>query len=361
MADRLAASRVDVWMSGGLDSTSITAIARELLAERDGRTDLHAHTVVYDTLIPNDERHYARIAAGALGVPISFFAADDYAPFEGWDRAGLHTPEPNANPFLLLRFQQLKEVAAHGRVLLCGEGGDEVFWRSDLVDLIGKMKLTELGGDLARSLALYRKRPGAGVRASLERRLLRRRSRPARPAWLNSAFVGRMDLRDRYEQLTASPPIDAHPLRPEAYRRLTDPLWAWCLGWWDPGVTRVPLEARYPFLDVRLVSYLLAIPPLPWFVDKLLLREAMRGVLPKGVVSRAKSPMRDDPLRAHLRAGSHVTPDSGAWMPALAGCVDLAAIPRLDGSGGGQDPWIHVRPLCLNYWLNRVHSGAPCH
>ena len=71
--------------------------------------------------------------------------------------------------------------------------------------------------------------------------------------------------------------------------------------------------------------------------------------------------MRDDPLRAHLRAGSHVTPDSGAWMPALAGCVDLAAIPRLDGSGGGQDPWIDVRPLCLNYWLNRVHFGAPCH
>ena len=138
VADRLAASRVDVWMSGGLDSTSITAIARELLAERGGRTDLHAHTVVYDTLIPNDERRYARIAAGALGVPISFFAADDYAPFEGWDRADLHTPEPNANPFLLLRFQQLKEVAAHGRVLLCGEGGDEVFWRSDLVDLVGK-------------------------------------------------------------------------------------------------------------------------------------------------------------------------------------------------------------------------------
>ena len=60
----------------------------------------------------------------------------------------------------------------------------------NVVDLIGKMKLTELGGDLARSLVLYRKRPGAGVRASLERRLLRRRSRPARPAWLNSAFVG---------------------------------------------------------------------------------------------------------------------------------------------------------------------------
>ena len=211
------------------------------------------------------------------------------------------------------------------------------------------MKVTELGGDLARSLALYRKRPGAGVRASLERRMLRWRSQPACPSWLNSAFVERMDLRDRYEQLTASPPIDAHPLRPEAYRRLTGPLWAWCLGWWDPGVTRVPLEARYPFLDVRLVSYLLAIPPLPWFVDKLLLREAMRGVLPEarglaGEISPARRPAsrpsaRRIARRCRIRArGGRNSRAVSIWQrfhgwtaSATAGPLDprAAAVPQL--------------------------------
>lgn len=356
VADRLAASRVDVWMSGGLDSTSITAIARELLAERDGRTDLHAHTVVYDTLIPNDERRYARIAAGALGVPISFFAADDYAPFEGWDRADLDTPEPNANPFLLLRFQQLKEVAAHGRVLLCGEGGDEVFWRSDLVDLVGKMRWLELATDIVRSLTIHRVRPAVGIRDWLKKWRGAADDRFPYPTWLNREFVDRTDLRRRFEQVASADVTESHRVRAEAHRRLVTAPWAWYFESSDPGTTGVPVEVRYPFVDVRLVEFLLAIPPIPWFVAKTLLRQAMRGLLPEEVLQRRKTPLQEDPLRAHLSAASDKLREPLRPAPELARCVDQSALPPLSAARDVRDPWLDVRPYCLNHWLTRLHA-----
>jgi asparagine synthase (glutamine-hydrolysing) len=85
VSDRLRMNCVGAWMSGGLDSTSMTATARQLLSERGAPIELRAHTIVYDTLIPDEERHYARMAAESLGAEIHFFVADSYGPFDGWD------------------------------------------------------------------------------------------------------------------------------------------------------------------------------------------------------------------------------------------------------------------------------------
>jgi asparagine synthase (glutamine-hydrolysing) len=356
VADRLPAGRVDVWMSGGLDSTSITAVARELRSEFGNRA-VHAHTVVYDTLIPNDERRYATDAAHALGVPISFFAADDYVPFAGWDAGDLCMPEPSGNPFLLLRLQQLRQVASHSRVLLCGEGADEALWRSDLLDLVGCMPWGELAADVARGLASYRVRPAIGLRDRLKkwRRLDARRFRY--PTWLNREFVERIDLPQRVQQVTSGEANDVHPIRAEAHRRLTTGPWDFYFESSDPGATGVAVEIRYPFIDVRLVKYLLAIPPVPWFVAKTLLREAMKGVLPDSVRRRRKTPLEADPLRAHLSAAPvRGLPRPLRPVPDLERCIDHAAVPPLDGARGGRDPWLDVRPYCLNHWLARLHA-----
>ena len=52
--DRLRTDRVAVSMSGGLDSTSLAAIARD-------HATVGAFTVVYDSLIPDQERHYSSL------------------------------------------------------------------------------------------------------------------------------------------------------------------------------------------------------------------------------------------------------------------------------------------------------------
>jgi asparagine synthase (glutamine-hydrolysing) len=365
VADRLRAGRVGIWLSGGLDSTSIAATARTLLSERDGSSDLRGHTIVYDRLIPDKERYYSRVAAEALGLEISYFVADDHRPFDGWDRPELRTPEPMDDPFLLMRRQQLAQPAAHSRVLLCGEGGDEVLCGSHVVDLLGRMRLPELGADIVRSLVFHRRRPGGGFRSRVKKWLGHGSERPSFPEWLNRAFADRADLQERWEQVHAVESARDHSLRSQAYRRLAKAPWSWYFESLDPGVTRIPVEGRYPFLDVRLVSYLLAIPPFPWFIDKQLLRLAMRGVLPDPIRLRRKTALAGDPLRATLRKPGVEWVDRFEPAPELARFVVRTAIPQLAGGCDGHDPWLHMRPLCLNYWLRRVrpvaHLGEESH
>jgi asparagine synthase (glutamine-hydrolysing) len=352
VSDRLRTSHVGVWMSGGLDSTTIASTARQIRSERGASVDLRAHTFVYDSLIPDEEQRYARIAAEALGVEHDVFVADRYRPFDGWVQRDVRTPEPTDDPFLHMRLEQLQRAATHSRVLLCGEGGDEVLWGSYVVDLLGRMRPLELIADLARSLAFHRRRPAGGVRSRLEKWLRRRDSAlPPYPAWLNGAFTDRFDLRDRWAQWNTLAPLAVHPLRPEAHGRLAIAPWSWYFESFDPGVTRIPVEGRYPFLDLRLVNYLLAIPPLPWCIDKLLLRLATRGALPDPIRLRRKTPLAGDPLRAQIQKTGAQWLDGFDLSRRLSQYVDRVAFRHAAEGWDSDDLWLYVRPLCLDYWL----------
>lgn len=353
VGDRIRDNRPAMWMSGGLDSTAIAATAQHVLAARGGPFELRAHTVVFDRLIPDQERRYAAEAARAIGITPRYVPADATPPFDGWRQAGFRTPEPVDEPYYVPR--QLQELGADTRTALVGDGGDEVFWRSCVVDLVGRMPLWQLGADIARCLLLHRRRPAGGVRAKLAawRGVAPAPAPP--PAWLNEDFVARWDLRHRVAH-AGTPRAPRQALRPDAYRRLLSPAWPSYLESVDPGVTRVLVEHRWPFLDVRLVTFLMAIPPLPWCVDKQLLRVAMRGSLPEVLLRRRKSPLAGDPLRAHLRTLDCSWMDRFEASPHLARFVNRPAVPPV---AGAQNPWLDLRPFCLNYWLTRVNDHAP--
>lgn len=351
VSDRLRQRQVGVWMSGGLDSTSVAATAQHLLAMSGTPFEVRAHTVVFDTLIPDEERRFAQMAAEALGIEISFLVADGDGPLEGWDQADLPMPEPTDDPFLRLRSRLLARAVSHSRVLLSGEGADELLWGSYVTDLLRGMPPLELTADIARSLVVHRRRPAAGLRYALKKRFRPGPALPPYPPWVDRAFTDRLDLRARWAQVHGADSRGHHPLRPEAYGRLAAPIWSWYCEASDPGVTGIPIEARYPFLDVRLVSYLLAIPPLPWCIDKQILRQAMRGTLPETIRLRPKAPLAGDHLRAKLRESGAASLDGFDAVPELGRFVNRDAIPPL---GSDDDPWLHLRPLCLNVWLRRL-------
>ena len=98
VSDRLRTRHVGVLMSGGLDSSSIAAVAAGVLRERSTDFTLQAITSVYDRLIPDGERHYARLVADHLNIPIHYDVRDDETSIADWDRLRVHTPEPVQNP-----------------------------------------------------------------------------------------------------------------------------------------------------------------------------------------------------------------------------------------------------------------------
>ena len=353
VVDRLSPAPTGIWMSGGLDSTAIAAVAQR--AGGNAAARLAAHTVVYDALIPDEERAYAGRAARALGLPIEFFVADGYLPLGGWERTDLQPPEPIDDPFLLMRHDLFRRAAEHGRVWLGGDGGDEVLRGSYVSDLIGRMPLRAVAAGAVDAWR-HGRRPGFGIRASLRKRLARSDAIPPLPSWINPAFARRLDLRDRYRQILSTGSAGSHTLRPEARARLATAQWSASFEAYDPGATGTAVEYRTPFLDVRLVEWALAIPPLPWCVDKHLLRTAVTGLLPESVRCRPKTPLAIDPLRAHLDAAPPA-PRMVDLPDEVAQYVDISAFTQ-EWIRCIEEPWTHLRPLYLGAWLRGGKSSA---
>ncbi len=357
IADRLRTRRVGVWMSGGIDSTSVAAAASALARNADSGVQLRAHTVVYDRLIPDQERRYAALAGEALGIDVTYFVADDHPPFEGWDLPAMRAAEPHDDVFRFMRQQLLVRAASESRVMLCGEGGDEILCRSLVTDLATHVPPLELIAGVARSLLVARRRPAIGLRAKIRAWRGRGDDIPPFPCWLNSGFAARHELVARWRHvLSGDSHRDEHPFREEAYRRLAAGPWSWYFESFDPGATRVPVEGRYPLLDVRLVSYLLAIPPLPWFIDKQILRTSMRHVLPDPVRLRPKAPLAGDPLREWLNRADWKLPEGLARVPEVDDYVDRRALPEFTLLGQSDDPSRDVRPWCLDFWLTHDYG-----
>jgi asparagine synthase (glutamine-hydrolysing) len=65
---------------------------------------------------------------------------------------------------------------------------------------------------------------------------------------------------------------------------------------------------RHPLLDLRLIRFLMEVPPLPWFGNKTLPRVAYAGRLPAEVLNREKQTFPGDRLQAALMRGDGLHP-----------------------------------------------------
>lgn len=273
-------SRVTVSLSGGLDSSSVTAIARE------HATTLDAFTIVYDSIVRDDERPFATSVANRLEIPLHLIDGGAYRLFEKrHDRE-----EPANDPLGAVAFDMHSAAAARSRVMLAGQGGDAVLYASHsyFFNLLRRGRLLRFAADAGGYAITRRRRPPLVLRSSLRRALKIRPLIEPLPPWLDPK------LEDRWRRHFGDEP-EVHPTRPQAYNLLRGAGWQRLAEYLDPAAIGVPLEYRNPFLDVRVVRFLLRVPPMPWFAEKEILREAMRGRLPEEVRMRRKTPLTDDP------------------------------------------------------------------
>jgi asparagine synthase (glutamine-hydrolysing) len=356
VADRLPAGNVAINMSGGLDSTSVAALAQDVLAQRGRAGALHAFTVVYDRLIADEERRYSGLAAEALGLPIRYLAADDYRPFQDTRTGERHFPEPIDDPFTAILSDQLRSGADHGRVVLSGDGGDPLLYGSPgyMMDLLRRFRWSRWLGEVTRYCGAHRRLPPLGLRSWLKRLIgLGPASQPF-PDWLNPGFVQRLGLGERWREMTR-PLAAAHPTHAEAHQLLSSPYWPYLFEGCNPGTTLISLEIRYPLFDVRLVNFVLAIPPLPWCADKWVLRAAMRNRLPDAIRLRPKRPLSGNPLSALFCLESLKWLDYLEDMRQIAPYVDNERI-RLSADSQAPDSLL-TRPISLAYWLDPLTSA----
>jgi asparagine synthase (glutamine-hydrolysing) len=360
VADRMRTDRVGLLLSGGLDSATIAITARELAKAPGGTADLRAYTVVFDSLIADQERLFAQKTGDFLKIPIRFIPMDDLEPFERWDDQELTWPEPVDDPFFTGLIDLSRVISADCRVALSGEGGDNLMF-FEMWPYVQDMMRNKEWKSLAMESLCYlwlRRSSWPGIWRRTKVFFGKDPATPC-PRWLAGDFTNRLNLKERAREWTEPrSSSQAHPVLPKAHASLAIPQWSKLLELQNPGVTHCRLEVRHPFLDLRIVNFLLALPPFPLFFEKKLLRESAAGRLPESVRTRRKTPLASSPLIAHLRRPSAKWMDriNRNWHPEMESYIDRSRMAALQSDTSEEEADINVRPLCLNFWLQSIRT-----
>lgn len=342
VADRLRTNRVWVFMSGGLDSPTLAATARDLMRRRYQSFELQALSTSLPD-VPAEDR-YAQSVANYLKIPIRFRISSEAAGSD-WEKVPFSTPEPCVIGWSIPDERKFwQELGAYSRVFFFGEGPDnalEFEWRPCVSYLLRRRLYLRLLTSLTTTIFSQRYPP---FWFRLSNRLRQGETPPVFPPWIDPALESRLRLRERWRELD-SVPVSNHPWRPIAYASFGIPLWQTLFEFLDAATTRACFEVTHPFLDLELLRFLLAVPALPWCRSKYLLRRAMRGALPREVLRRRKKGRPIAPIAKHLSELCSVPfqPASG-----IREFLDLGRLPNampqgLAGSG--------IRTRILNHWL----------
>lgn len=346
--DRMDCERIGVFMGGGLDSTSIAATAKQLLEGAD--SELCAYTQGYYQLIPDEEPGFAGLTAEALSIPIEYFRCDDFRLFERMD--DLQTPEPVDMSQGAILLAMYESMAGRSRVVLTGYGGDAMLHPESFyfAKLMVRLKFGRFLADAWRHYWSHGRKAPLNLRSWVRQGTSNSRG-PGLPSWLNPHLIRRLGLEQRW-YATRQEPQSLHAFRPKAYAFLNWALWPFLFHTHNAEVTGFPLEFRHPFFDVRLVSFLFSLPSVPWFMDKWILRESMRGLLPERVRVRPKAPLPCDPVKILLSQEASAWIDHFQATEALDHYVIRGEVPMLTGADQGDlDVDLNLRPLILDSWL----------
>ena len=343
VGDRLRTDRAGCQLSGGMDSSSIAVSAHRRLRANRRPFDLRAFSIEYPTLIQDEEGRLAAHVAGHAGFPVEVLNGESYLRAQPPAEPAWVPPEPGAATLWVMD-EVCRRTAAFAPVLLTGYGGDPLLAPPEL-------SWPRAWAALAHGSWKW------PLRRLAARGRERRRPQPAPlPGWVNGRWAREVDLVERAA-------LFRERARREQGGVASAPLWRALFAWSDAGYNGRPLSIRFPFFDLRLLEFVLAIPPVPWLEDKHLLRAAMGERLPEGVRTRPKTVMPGDvTLEQQKQAGVPGWQMDLLAAPEMAGYVDsrwLGAVQ--DASPVGQaEIWATQRPpVELAYWLSRRPAWHP--
>ncbi len=354
VADRIRTSSVTISMSGGMDSSAIAATVRQLEKESQIKSlDLHAVTAVYDRLLPCKERHYAGVVAKHLNIPIHYLAGDNYSLIKPM----VLTTRPLEIDTFSYWLDIKKEFAAHSRVVLTGASADNLLEYSSAFHTMKEENPIQVLHDLFKLQRKYDQVPSMRKILSILKSILKRNVLIAPypfPDWFAAEFEKNANLKKLWEETRSWKPNPLHPRHPEAHNSLMGADWNT-----DDIIMQSDFtfaEERDPFLDLRLVEFLFSLPSVPWFFNKHILRESMKGMLPEEIIMRPKTALGNRQA-AFLKESSSKWIDSWKALPELSYYINEKKLPIFtDANTNSTTSYQALRVIMFNEWLKAFKS-----
>jgi asparagine synthase (glutamine-hydrolysing) len=308
VAKRLVADvPVGVFLSGGIDSTCVAALAAR------HKQPLPTFSIGFSEA-SFDESAWASLAAKRLGTEHAAEKFSGAQCLELLPAAVAQLDEPFADPSFLPTLLLSRFTRRHVTVALSGDGGDELFAGYDPflahrpAALLARVPepLRSLLSAAVQGLPSSPRNMSAGFRLKQFLRGLDAPPSLRHAAWIGSflpaeiaallqpglralatpAIAYRGVLEDAARSGAAPGSVD-EALRFYLTRYLADDI----LVKVDQASMAASLEVRSPFLDTRVVEFAARLPwrlNLTWTRTKLLLRRALRGVVPEEILRRSK-------------------------------------------------------------------------
>ncbi|MGG6296558.1 lasso peptide isopeptide bond-forming cyclase [Leptolyngbya sp. AN02str] len=330
-------------LSGGLDSTSVTCMARHLLQSKE--QPLHVFSNVYNVVTECDEREYIQpvLEQGSL-IPHEVYP-DQTGPLSNWQDLLQPLEEPcliGGNGYLIWNLNQASQQAGV-RVSLDGFDGDTTVshgfnlfaelakaghWRdfadnavalserlntspaailqrygfAHLVDLAWKWHWISFVKAIAGMQQVFTISPRVlwiqcGLKPIVPQFVMnlwhwlkgQQGSSQTFSKVINSEFAQRVGC-DRQPTVQAPAAEHLRSVREQQYQDLTSGGFTFVLELQDIAAAACSLEARHPFMDKRLIEFCLALPShqkLKHGWTRMIMRRAMEGLLPEKVQWRS--------------------------------------------------------------------------
>ena len=352
---------IGVFLSGGIDSSLIAA-----LMARAAKGPVRSYTIGFDGGESVDETRYAETVSRFLSTTHETIRL----PAGILDNIGdmiACMDEPIADAAILPTWYLSKYARKSIKVVLTGEGGDEIFAgygrhkAAYVTEAVEKLPFC-----LQSAAAQVARRTGAGAYF---------RAVPLKgPAhWAGAETGPRLkaalkvmnrlppgaDLQHwlkRFDGLKGLNGLLAFDLQTSMADQLLMKV--------DKTTMGASLEARVPLLDLRLVDFMFRLPAslkVRFFRGKYLLRKAADGLLPREILTRRKhgfvlrcnswmSSASNDICAEALN--SSILPDTGLFSHDVL----LSGFKKLRSGSPDADPGFYFRILVLSLWLDAIKT-----
>ena len=301
---------VGVYLSGGMDSSSLVAMMSEL-----GVNDISTFTLGFNE--PTDEFESAKMIADKFGTKHHTLSLD-FDPMKYFPNVIWHAEVPKIN--LLQGYMMSKFVSQHVKVVLGGLGGDELFSGYDIHGIFHSLRSLSqwipkslekvIGTPIGNALSSIQRKSGImkwdeyrrGLQTVLSSGNVLRQLLILRNVWDHEESVLKEIYTDEFRQkelakveleffeltdaFTDSSTMDQVFGIEFMTKMVNDYLWTE-----DRMSMSNSVEERVPFLDRDLVDFAFSIPAdlkIKGGRKKSLLRSAMAPLLPKEIVEKKK-------------------------------------------------------------------------
>jgi len=304
-------------LSGGLDSSSIVCNAEKIIRE-NGDPPLKTFSAIFEEVPECDEQFYIKKILKGCDLEPYFINVDQISLFSDVDDILWHLDEPlnGHNHYIiwhLFRYAQKKNI----RVIFDGHGGDNTIiynerflmdhffslhWRKGIVELIKRSENIQVNFFMiffrsfllpitpiffVKVLSLFPFNIGMIEKFDL----------------LSKSLIQETNIIKRYYQQKLRPYKAARKTNDFHRYIINSGNLQYFLELKDKLAAANTMEARYPFYDKRLIEFCLALPhnqinASGW--DRIIMRHAMKDILPSEVQWRKKKSSFDPNFRRRI-------------------------------------------------------------